>query len=357
MFTKGEDAERWVKLLSQSMLHECISNVETEIKCAQIGNHAVPITINETEYENSYVCSPFTAYISYARDELGVLKKPLLEKLLYVGIFIAEGFFKWAKINQTVSLNNWLFSTNIHPAWSIEDVEKTKETLLKEHSSHSLTIRSINLAHHPSLIEGLKARGWLLIPARQVYLFSKDKASYWWKRNNVKQDRALLRKVESGKLPFTWVKPEDLKLSDFEGIHRCFYQLYVEKHSEFNPQLTKAYLYQLHQQKYLEFHGLKDTNGRIVGVIGLLTQHETITTPIVGYDTELPKKLGLYRILIAILFRLTYEREQEMNLSSGAGYFKQVRGGEPTLEYTAFYVEHLPWYRKLIHKGICHDYE
>lgn len=187
----------------------------------------------------------------------------------------------------------------------------------------------------------LQQTGWKLIPARQIYPFSEEGAEIWWKRNHTKKDQSLLRKVESGKLPLRWIKPEELVEYDFLDIADCFHKLFIDKHSKYNPQFSAEYLEALHKQKLIEFHSLRNENDKIVASIGLFTQHNIITTPIVGYDTSLPRELGLYRLLMAILFRLTYERNQPMNLSSGAGGFKRARGGQPEIEYTAFYTQHL----------------
>lgn len=343
-------AEKYVSLLQPNNSSQAaIDNVETDYQTCTIGNTLVPISVNDSEYENSYVCSPFTANISYAKDELGLLQNPLLENTLKVGMTLAGRFLKLGKINKTVSLNNWLVSTNLLPKINPYELQKTTQKLIQDYPNHSLSIRSLNTAHNDELMQFLSDQGWLLIPARQVYLFDTDHS--WWKRNHTKKDQSLLRKVEAGKTSLKWLKPEDLQPHHFKNIQQCFRQLFIEKHSRYNPAFSESFLKALHDNEIIEFHSFADETGRIVASIGLFTQQNIITTPIVGYDTSLPKELGLYRLLMAVLLRLTYERQQPMNLSSGAGGFKRARGGEPTLEYTAFYCRHLPWYRRSIHNA------
>lgn len=342
---------------TQNFLHihnqlgvKAIQNIQTQLSVIQLPQGQVPISVNDEEYHNSYVCSPYTAYISYAKDELGLIQSPLQRRLLRSGISLGSGLLKMAKINQTASLNNWLFSTNLIPDWTENSLQDIKQQLIEQHPNHAISIRSINTQHHAELINTLQQQGWILIPARQVYLFDEQDPNKWWKRNHSKKDQSLLRKVEAGKLPLTWVKPEDLKDEDFIQIETCFKQLFIEKHSQYNPQFSAEYLQALHEKQLVEFHSFRNDAGRIVASIGLFTQHNIITTPIVGYDTDQPKELGLYRLLMAVLLRLTYERKQPMNLSSGAGHFKRSRGGDPTLEYTAFYINHLSKKRQWAHK-------
>lgn len=350
-FYPQADAEAYVDFFGEVGLRRAIANIETDYRLMSFAGRKVPVSLNHTEYGNSYVCSPYTAYISYAKDELGLLNNRLLESLLAVLIRMAGGFLKAARINRTLSINNWLVSTNLIPDWDLAQLQADTESLSKAHPGHSLSIRSLNEAHHGDLMTELAHQGWLLIPARQVYLFDPESSQKWWKRSHTKKDQALLRKVEAGKTSLHRVFPEQLRREDFEQIHQCFHQLFIEKHSNYNPQFSTEYLYWLHKKGLVAFHGFRDDTGRIVASIGLFIQQNTITTPIVGYDTTLPKSLGLYRLLMAVLLKETYERGQPMNLSSGAGSFKRARGGAPTLEYTAFYCTHLPWHRRALLKG------
>ncbi|WP_237262182.1 GNAT family N-acetyltransferase [Thiomicrorhabdus immobilis] len=333
----------YVEILLNLGLDKAIPNVHTQIDMLTIDNQPVPITLNHEEYDNSYVCSPYTAYISYAQDELPLIQSKTQRRLFWGAIRLADKLLKWAKINQTLSINNWLVSTNLPPNWSNQSLQKLTADLIQRYPHHSFNIRSLNPYNHPQLIKNLKAQGWLMIPARQVYLFD-NKDRQWWQRSHTKRDQKLLQKTHLQHL-----KPEEHQQADFTEIEHCFTQLFIEKHSSFNPQFTAAYLYQMHLKGLMRFHSFRDPKSqRIIASIGLFTQQEIITTPMVGYDTHLPKNLGLYRLLMAVLLKETYDSEKMMNLSSGAGNFKSARGGLPTIEYTAFYINHLSCKRKLI---------
>lgn len=71
-----------------------------------------------------------------------------------------------------------------------------------------------------------------------------------------------------------------------------------------------------------------------------------ITAPIVGYDTRLPGKEGLYRMLTALCIEEAARRRWVLNFSSGASHFKRLRGGAPEIEYSMVYVRHLPAARR-----------
>ena len=92
---------------------------------------------------------------------------------------------------------------------------------------------------------------------------------------------------------------------------------------------------------------LLSKDNKINAVLGYYKRNHVMTTPIFGYDTTLPKDEGLYRMLSA---QLVLESEQNgctINMSSGASKFKIYRGAISSIEYSALYCSHLPFYRKL----------
>jgi len=68
----------------------------------------------------------------------------------------------------------------------------------------------------------------------------------------------------------------------------------------------------------------------------------TVTAPIVGYDTHLPQRLGLYRLLMATVYDRAADLGCRINLSAGAAGFKRLRGGLGVIEFSAVYSRHLP---------------
>lgn len=339
-----QDGQKYIDILNNTGITGAIRNVETQLNPLKISGITVPVTINQTEYENSYVCSPYTAYISYGRDELGLIKNAVLRNTLRFLMGGVGKILKTARINQAVSINNWLVSTNLVPKWSERDIQAFTTRLVMEYPQHSLMIRSLNHHTDHDVIQNLKNTGWLLMSARQVYLFDNQDRQ-WWKRSHTKRDQSFLRKT-----PLQRVKPEEHQDTDFVDIELCFNKLFIDKHSHHNPQFTAEFMRKLHHQGLIKFHSFRNESGRIIASIGLFTQQNIITTPMVGYDTAQPKELGLYRLLMAVLLKETYDAGMMMNLSSGAGSFKRARGGQPEIEYTAIYIDHLSGKQKFLLK-------
>lgn len=317
-----------------------IENVSCQLDWLDTSHGAIPITRSEKADGSSYVCSPYTAYVLYGQSEAEQYS-PKQARWLRPLFAVLSAWLKAVKIDRNLIINNALFSTNTHPNWSHADLQKFTQ-LTADYPNHVLMMRSLNSVQNAEVIENLKQQGWRMLPARQVYLFRPEQAAQRKKRNNNQNDRRLLRKSH-----LIQVLPQQHKAEDFMQIHQVFSQLFIEKHSRYNPQYTAEYFWRLHQAGLVEFHSLRDPDsGRIVGSMGLFVQHDTLTLPIIGYDTHLPKSWGIYRLLIAMLMQQIEQRGQLLNLSSGAGEFKRQRGGEPVIEYTAVYLNHLPLMRR-----------
>jgi hypothetical protein len=122
--------------------------------------------------------------------------------------------------------------------------------------------------------------------------------------------------------------------------------LFIDKHSQLNPDFTPAFFEFCLESGFLDLYALR-YQGEVVGVLGLYARNGWLTTPLIGYDTTLPQALGLYRRLMALLYRQAGERQLQLHLSSGADAFKRARGGLGHFEYTAIYADHLPRCRQL----------
>jgi Acetyltransferase (GNAT) domain len=120
----------------------------------------------------------------------------------------------------------------------------------------------------------------------------------------------------------------------------------LKKYSYYNPRFTEAAIRLWREQRLLEMFGLRSPEGRLDGVVGCFGRDRVLSAPLVGYDTSLPQKLGLYRMLIALVLRQAARQALTLNLSAGASGFKRLRGGVAHLEYTALFCAHLPPHRR-----------
>lgn len=338
----NDKSQAYVKLFQQYPTHELISNVKTTMITSQLGKYIFPVTINETEYSSSYVCSPYNALVTYSQDEVHKIKHHGLQIILASLMGSLGALFRFSMINKIVCVNNFLLSTNPYPDWMGEGAADYLEQLRQVYPKHAFMYRSLNEHTNAPLIAELKSLGYVLMPSRQVYIFDSNLDDFF-AHNNTQNDRRALAKSE-----YEVVAHQDIAVGDYARIVQLYNQLYLEKYSQHNPQFSERLIAYWHQHHLLTMYGLRDQHGILQGVVGLFTSEQLITAPLVGYNTALPSSKALYRILIYLVLEYSKQKKCCLNLSSGASAFKMLRGGKPFIEYSAIYINHLPMYRRAV---------
>jgi len=317
-----------------------VSNLTTRLYTVGTGESRVPVSVNHSEVDNTWICSPYTTYGRYSIEELERWGHPWLTKplgLLCRGL----GSYLWrARIDDVATLNNWLLSTNLYPQFHAEWLRGWLEESLDRWPGHALWFRSLNSRYTPEWLEALQNAGFILIPSRQVYLY--DRIDPQARRpKDLRRDLAHLRATDFLRSPAT-----EWSNADFERAAVLYSQLYMEKYSRLNPRYSGQFLQTWQRAGLLELVGLRDGSGVLQAVVGLFVIGNTVTAPIVGYATERPQQEGLYRLLMATVYEQAALWGCRINLSAGAAHFKRLRGGIGAIEYSAVYVKHLPWRRK-----------
>jgi hypothetical protein len=129
---------------------------------------------------------------------------------------------------------------------------------------------------------------------------------------------------------------------DYSRAAHLYAQLYTHRYSGLNPRYTAKFISEWHRAGLLNLSGVRDAMGELQAIVGIFSVGSTLTAPIVGYNTTLPKKDGLYRLLMAWVAEIALRNDAEINFSAGAAQFKRLRGAVPAMEYSAVYSAHLP---------------
>lgn len=319
-----------------------ITNVDTSMDSICWSGNTYPTTQNDKNYDNSYVCSPYNAFISCGLEEMDKLSNAALKTLLKSLIKYQRIWFKLGSINKNYIINNYLLSTNLYPEKTIDRLGSLTRALIRQKPNHALIFRCLNYHSNEALLNQLKAHDYLLIPIKQVYVFDKSLKDYT-KSLNFKRDKRLLNGSKH-----QIVTHDDFSESDYIRMHALYNALYLTKHSKNNPQFSEALIRHWHCNQLFNFMGLRNSQGVLDGVIAIAENKQCTCSALFGYDTSRPKELGLYRCLIHLIMEYSNQQNKTINLSSGAPHFKKARRGLPFIEYIAVYVKHLPWNRRFL---------
>jgi hypothetical protein len=332
-----EKVSAFVELFTCFDSRELIRNLVVKMDKITIGTLSFPVSVNNSnQLSNCYICSPSAAYIDYAFEETrNFSRHRVLQKLIYGVIRACAPLVRASSLDHQVQLNNWLFSTNPVPEISTAIAQKIVERLTQNYPDRAIVIRSLNAVADQGSIQALKEAGFQLLASRQIYIFraGNERPKH---RNTIRRDQALVH--QHG---FSLSADIEFSDADFERCEILYNMLYLQKYTDLNPQYTKTYLKEMWRRGLLKLVGLRNKEGVIDAVTGLFENGITLTQPIVGYDTNKPVELGLYRIAMSLAQQYATENNCFFNMSAGAASFKRNRGAQPAIEYMAVYNRHL----------------
>ncbi|QGQ99650.1 GNAT family N-acetyltransferase [Paenibacillus psychroresistens] len=338
----GQYARRYLMPLVQHSVSDYFQNVQTKLMILALDHLIIPITINDKEYTNSYVCSPFTHYVSYAKEELYLVQNRLAKLMLPIVLDGLGLLLKLSRINRVVHVNNWLVSTNLYPNLTADQINRIIDFIKLRFPQHAIVFRSLNQTLNSTILAACNKLGSKKVPSRKIYFLSPSDATYANAKSRwlVKRDYALLAKKGYQVIP-----AHELKESDIPRILQLYNALYLDKYSYHNPQFTEAFMQLALQEKILQLYVLRKHN-QIDAVLGFFIRNGAMTTPLFGYDTSLPQELGLYRMLSAVLLSIAEQKQILLHESSGAAQFKRNRGARGDIEYSIVFDSHLPLHRR-----------
>jgi hypothetical protein len=336
----GSEAVRaFVEAICRHGSERFVSNVRTRMMVLREADVMMPVTINETEYDNSYVCS-LLAYTRIFKEELRLIDSPFIRAVSATVLDGAGVIVRLARLNKGVEVNNWLVGSNPYPPnWS-PNLASITDALVLAFPNHAIGFRSLNEWANPSILERLKACGYKVIATGPTYVFDRLPETYLVHRD-VKRDRRLLSRTS-----YRAVLDNKFEEADYPRMAELC-QMQNSRHSTLSPAYTPDYMRLCHTRGIRRFIGLRNPSGRLDAVSGILTVGGAIPTCFAVYDTSLDRDIGLYRMINALIFEVAIAEGWSINLGSRAAGFKRNRGGQPIMDYGAIYDRHLSRARRL----------
>lgn len=243
-------------------------------------------------------------------------------------------------VDRIALVNNYLLSTNLWPPLAPGAVGDARDALVAAFPDLAVAFRSVDAHGQPGLVADLRAAGFRLVPARQV----------WYQDVLVAAQLPRVRKDLRRLTRHEW-RLANVTVADGPRVAELYGMLYLGKYSRLNPQLTVRFFECAIAGGWLTFRGFA-RDGRLDAVLGYVVRttgasgERTMTQPVFGFDTGLPLRTGLYGLMSAQVFVEARERGLAVHRSAGAGAFKAARGAVAVPEFLAVYSRHLPARRR-----------
>ncbi len=341
----GQQAKGFLLPLMKEGVESFVTNIVTKLYVLVIDDVVLPLTVNEEEYDNSYIVSNYYA-VAGLREWLTRFH-PFLQKLHIPLVWIVGKFLQWMKINRVVMVNNWLFSTNLYPMLTAAHVTKIAAFLRKAFPDHVHIFRGINTLKGDVLMNALKTESFNLIGIRHVYIYDPEKKNLLSSKVLYHHRRDFRLLEQHG---YEVIGKEDFTENDFPRLLELYQKVYLDRYTSYSPHYTVHFLQTAIHNNVIDLIGIKK-NGIIDGIMGIRVLNGIMTVPFFGYETSIPQSVGIYRMMSVLVIKEAEKRQVILNDSSGASVPKKFRGLKPLPEYVAVYDKHLAFNRRLFWTG------
>lgn len=314
-----------------------IGNVVTSLQLLQIDDVVLPVTINDAEYGTSYACSMYDFYIRYLITELKFLNIPGLERVIAILLKMIGKLCQAFQINKAVFVNNWMISTNLYPALSEDQLLQIGEFLRHTYPDHLIAFKSLNRRSNQESLDVLLRSGYRALATRRVFILDRG---FKTNKRDLRRDERLVQDAE-----YSVIDKGDICAADIPRLRELYHLLYVEKYSPVNQHYTEEFFRLALATELFELIAVR-RNGRIDAFAAYSITDDVMIAPLVGYDTSVPKEVGLYRMVIYLTTQEARRCGVVLNLSAGVASFKRSRGATPHMEYSAIAYSHLPPLRR-----------
>ena len=334
----GDVARRWLTPMLRDGTEAFVANAAVELWVLVVGAGAeavaLPVTLARPGRDLAYPASPVQHYLAYAAEEA-----PKGGRAAGVAARLALGpaaaALRRTAFDRCVFVNNWLLSTNLWPAVTEAHAAAAVGALRRAWPGRAVVFKTVDAASAPALWGACRALGARLVPSRQTWTLNPHDAALDRLRN-VRRDARRLAET-----PYRL--RSDLRGAEIARAGALYRQLYLGKYVHLNPDLSDRFLAHAVRERLLTVRAF-ERDGRIDAVLGYFVRGGVMTQPVFGYDTALPRELGLYRLLAAQVLAEARARPgvRVLNRSAGAGRFKALRGAAPGTEVHAVFDAHLP---------------
>lgn len=335
----AERAVRYTRALVRGGAASYVDNAHVETKALVVDGKVVPLVLVQPGADNSNVCSPYAHYVRYLAAERAMRHRRIPPALVTAAGLPAGLALRFGGIDRVVYVNNWLLTSNPSPGLTSNQIGRITAMLTAACPRSAIIFRSVNPRLDAAGVDALRCNEYRLIRSRRVYVLDPIEGRHR-AHANVRKDLGLLRRT-----PYEVVgNPADLE-PHVARMTMLYRDLYLRKYPALNPQFNARFFALTLRDEVFSYRALR-IDGRIDAFASYFVEGGVLTGVVIGYDRQLRRSLGLYRMTVALLIEEAAAGGLLVNLSAGADRYKLLRGAQPVDEFDAVYTRHLPWPRR-----------
>ena len=325
---------RFVRGLVEQGPGRFVSNARASARALETDSRIIPVIVSDGSSGNSSVCSLLAHYVESPSSQLAQLGSRIESVLARPFLKLLGGVLRAGRLGRVCYLNDWLMTTNPQSHFEEEQIDEATGLLTAKYPDRAVVVRSVNELTRPGLPDLLRRRGYQLTRSRRIYIFDPGKPDFRMKEN-LRKDLRKLRHWEGT------ITRAPLDTADIKRVAALYRGLYLHKYTSGNPEFTDEYFRTVINEGLFETRCLVK-GGQILAFTAWKPETDFMLGTLIGYDLTRPRKEGLLRMAFALDFEESLRRMVPYHISSGAGYFKRLRGAVATTEYDAIFYRHLP---------------
>jgi len=307
-----------------------------------LGDRLVPVLVADGIAGKPATASPIATHLGYPVHEIGRGRGALARRGLDLAARPLGATLRALGFDRVAWVNHWLFPSAEPLPPDPAALARLIASVARRHPRHAVVLPGVVPALSPDLALSLAGLGGRAIPSRVVHLHRPGRAFPGKAMRTVRHNRNADFAVHARHDVHRITDPVFLAERS-DRLSELYRGLYLERHpAHLNPRYTAEFFRLLVESGAFEVAGWTDESGELRAFNIRLVRGGVTRWTIGGYDTRLPRSLGLYR-LIAIDDVVSAEaRGLVVNAGGGNGDFKRRRGAEPAAEFEFVFVDHLP---------------
>ncbi len=305
---------------------------------------AIPLVISDGMSGKAAIFSPTGHYLDYPLLEMG-RNSPLGRRTALAALGAPwRAMFRATAFDRVVYVNNWLLNGMPSLDLGHEQVITLIDGIQKKYADHALVFSGTVPAVTPHHARTLTAIGGRAVQSRIVHVLDVRSTAASLKRGGVREKRNVDRRLYE-KRSVDRTSDRKVLLTMTDRIRDLYAQLYISKYSSLNPQYTAEFFRLMLESDEFHVAGWFGEDRRLEAFNIRLINDRINHGSLCGYDTSVPMKRGLFRLIAAedVFGPGDFDL---VNWGGGNSAFKRFRGAVPVLEYDVVFDSHLSGRRR-----------